>query len=207
MASVVRYLVTVVLAAFITLSAFYLMHRLIDHDAAGPSPQPAVTSIHFGPVDIPEPSRKDPREKPDKPERQEPPPDARVIAETTPIEKPLDIERALRPDPNATRVYEGTFPPLGNGSDSQARPVSAVPPPYPRKAALDGVEGWVRVAVEIDERGRVRNVEVLAAEPGGVFDQAAVNAVRRWSWKPAIVDGQPRAQRVIQELTFDLDDA
>jgi protein TonB len=52
----------------------------------------------------------------------------------------------------------------------------------------------------------VRDVEVLAAEPRGYFEQAAIRAVQRWSWKPAMIDGQPRAQRVIQELTFDLDD-
>lgn len=207
MASAFRYLVTVTLAAFITLSAFYLMHRLIDDDTAAPVSRDAVTVIRFGPVDIPEAPEPDRPEPPPEPEPQEPPPRTNVIATTEPIDRPVDIDRSLTPTPGPEPIYQATFPSRSGRDSATARPVAAVPPPYPREAAMNGIEGWVRLAVDIDERGRVRDVEVLSAEPRGVFDQAAVQAVRRWSWKPAIVDGEPRAQRVVQELTFELDEA
>lgn len=207
MESTVRYLATVTLAAVITLAAFYLMHRLIDNDAAAPAPADSVTVIRFGPVDIPELPKPDEITPPPKPEPQEPPPRTNVIATIEPIDRPVDIDRSSTPTPGPEVIYQGTFPGRSGADSAAARPMAAVPPPYPREAALNGIEGWVRVAVEIDERGRVGEVEVLAAEPRGVFEDAAVRAVRRWSWKPAIIEGQPRAQRVVQELTFSLDDA
>ncbi len=207
MTSVLRYLATVALAAVVTLSAFYLMHRLIDHDTAGPVSQPPVTSIRFGPVDIPDPPQDKVREVPDKPDRQEPPPTNNVIADVRKIDRSLDLVPSRGPAPDSVGVRVAGFSNPAEGSNSgSARPVAAVPPPYPREAALNGIEGWVRVSVEIDAHGRVGDVRVLKSEPRGVFDQAAVQAVRRWSWKPAIVDGQPQAQTVVQELAFDLDE-
>lgn len=205
MASVVRYLITVALAAFITLSAFYLMHRLIDHEAAAPIDPPPVTSIHFGPIDIPEPPDSERPQPPEKPERQEPPPSNAVVSGFEPINRPLDIDASTRPGPESLQVFEATLGSPGSGSGRKARPVAAVPPPYPRKAALEGIEGWVRVAVDIDAQGRVRDVRVIEAEPRGFFEQAAVGAVRRWSWHPAVIDGRPQAQTVVQKLVFELD--
>lgn len=205
MASVIRYLATVSLAAIITLSAFYLMHRLIDHEGAAPVSLPSVTSIRFGPVDIPEPPAPDRRTPPDKPERQDPPPSNALVTQVEPIERQLELERSPKPGPGSAGIYQASFPGPVQGKNASARPVAATPPPYPREAAISGIEGWVRVAVDIDARGRVRDVQVLAAEPSGVFEQAAEQAVRRWTWRPAVVDGQPRAQTVVQELAFDLD--
>jgi protein TonB len=201
-----RYLTTVALAALITLSAFYLMHRLIDNDGVAPVSPEAVTVIRFGPVDIPEAPKPPDRTPPPKPDKRQPPPQTEIVHNSQPIDRPVDIERTLRPGRDGHPVLVGGFEPMGRSDSGEARPVAAMPPPYPREAALEGIEGWVRIAVEIDERGRVRDVEVLAAEPRGYFEQAAIRAVQRWSWKPAMIDGQPRAQRVIQELTFDLDD-
>lgn len=206
MASVVRYLVTVALAAAITLSAFYLMHRLIDHDAAAPVNPPPVTSIRFGPVDIPEPARPDETRPPEKPEPKELPPTQAVIAEFEPIDAP-QLEPSRHAAPDAVAVLPGGFTPPGDRDGGRtAHPIAAVPPPYPPDAAVEGIEGWVRVAVDIDAQGRVRDVRVLEAEPRGFFEKAAVTAVRRWSWKPAIIDGRPRPQTVVQELTFELED-
>jgi len=207
MASVVRYLLTVALATAITLSAFYLMHRLIDQEAAGPIEPPPVTSIRFGPVDIPDPAEDKVRKQPERPERQEPPPATNLVAEVEPIERPLELDRSPSANAVPVPVYQATIGKPSRGGDGNARPVAAVPPPYPREAAMQGLEGWVRVSVEIDASGRVGEIRVIESQPRGVFDDAAVRAVRRWTWKPAQVNGEPRAQRVVQELSFSLDDA
>jgi protein TonB len=206
MASLIRYLLTVAVATTITLSAFYLMHRLIDLESTGSVQPPPVARIHFGPVDIPEPPRETVRKPPEKPEPNEPPPSKNVMAEVRPIERPLDFEHSSRPAGVAVPLYEASFARSSRASDGDASPVAPVAPPYPRDAALEGIEGWVRVSVEIDENGRVGEVSVIESRPRGVFDDAAVRAVRRWSWRPAIVDGEARAQRVVQELTFSLSD-
>lgn len=206
MVSVVRYLSLLALATVITLSAFYLMHRLIDQDAAAPASPPPVTMIRFGPIDIPEPPEPDRPEPPERPEPKEPPPSSRVIAEFEPIERTMDLEPSDSALADPVSVLQGTFQPPGQTDSRNARPVATVPPPYPRDAALNGIEGWVRMAIEIDAAGRVVDVRVIQAEPAGVFEQTAVRAVRRWTWKPAVVGGEPQAQTVLKELTFRLDD-
>jgi len=205
MASVIRYLATVALATVITLSAFYLMHRLIDQESAATVAQPPVTSIHFGPVEIPEPPVRKPRKPPEQPERSQPPPSSDLVAEIDRINRMPRLEPVAWQAPGPSRVLEGSLHPPGGDAGGNAYPVAAVPPPYPRKAALQGIEGWVRLAVEIDARGRVLGVRVLDAEPRGVFEQTAIDAIRRWSWKPAIIDGRPIEQTVVQELNFRLD--
>ena len=56
--------------------------------------------------------------------------------------------------------------------------------PYPQAAREASIEGTVYLAVEIDEAGRVVDVEVL--EPvGHGFDEAALEAVQRFRFSPA----------------------
>jgi protein TonB len=54
-----------------------------------------------------------------------------------------------------------------------------VEPDYPRNAAARRLPGWVDVAFAVDASGRTREVRVVGAEPPGVFDEAALAAVRR----------------------------
>lgn len=51
---------------------------------------------------------------------------------------------------------------------------------YPRAAASERLAGWVDVAFMVDPSGRTQDVRVVAAEPAGAFDDAAITAVRRW---------------------------
>jgi len=60
-----------------------------------------------------------------------------------------------------------------------------VAPDYPFRAERAGVEGEVRVAFTVDERGRPRNVSVVDAQPSGVFERAAEKAMARWRFDTA----------------------
>jgi protein TonB len=51
----------------------------------------------------------------------------------------------------------------------------------------------------------VRDIQVVAAEPGGVFDAAASDAVATWRFRPRLVNGQPVSQRSTVTLRFDVD--
>jgi protein TonB len=63
-------------------------------------------------------------------------------------------------------------------------------PRYTEVARRAGVQGTVVVDAVIDEHGRVQNVQVLKALPMGL-DQAAVDAVRTWTFKPATLANRP----------------
>lgn len=63
----------------------------------------------------------------------------------------------------------------------------------PRYTELDRrarSQGTVVVEAVIDEQGRVRDVKVLRGVSRGL-DQATVDAVRRWRFRPATLDGRP----------------
>jgi protein TonB len=69
------------------------------------------------------------------------------------------------------------------------RLVKNVPPDYPQSALAHGVAGSVLLAFTVDTRGETRDVQVLQSTPAGVFDRAAVSAVKRWRYAPVLLNG------------------
>jgi protein TonB len=49
-----------------------------------------------------------------------------------------------------------------------------------------------------------RDVHVVEASPPGVFDDAAVSAVKRWRYAPMVVDGTAVAVPVKTKVLFEL---
>jgi periplasmic protein TonB len=68
-----------------------------------------------------------------------------------------------------------------------------VMPHYPPVALARNLSGSVTVGYTVDEKGVTRDVRVLSAEPAGVFDHDALDAVRQWRYAPAKVDNAPVA--------------
>lgn len=77
----------------------------------------------------------------------------------------------------------------GSMSDGEAIPMVVIEPVYPRKAAMDGVEGWVRFQFTVGPDGTPINVEVIDADPKRVFEKDARRAIYKWKFKPKVVDG------------------
>lgn len=69
-------------------------------------------------------------------------------------------------------------------ADIVARPLEQPKPRYPRRALEREREGTVRVRLTIAPDGSVSEAVVVAAEPPGLFDAAALEAVRRWRYHP-----------------------
>jgi len=68
-------------------------------------------------------------------------------------------------------------------SDSGAIPLSIIQPRYPRKAAMEGIEGWVKFRFNIDSNGHPYEVEFVDAEPKQVFERDAMRAIYQWTFK------------------------
>ena len=80
-------------------------------------------------------------------------------------------------------------------------------PVYPAAARAQGVEGYVEVRYRVGADGTVSGLQVVNAEPAGVFDAAALAAVGSWRYEPAIVGGAPIAvQAMTSRVTFTLGD-
>ncbi|MFZ5479339.1 MAG: energy transducer TonB [Myxococcota bacterium] len=79
------------------------------------------------------------------------------------------------------------------------------PPSYPSRARTQGQTGWVTLAFVVDVDGSVQDVHVLEADPPGVFDEAAIDAVGAWRFEPGRHEGAPVAVRVRQTVRFELE--
>jgi TonB family protein len=77
-----------------------------------------------------------------------------------------------------------------------------VPPEYPMEARQRGLSGAVELTFTVGADGRVSDVNVESATPPRVFDEAAVDAVRKWRYRPYERNGQAVDQRVKLILRF-----
>jgi protein TonB len=67
--------------------------------------------------------------------------------------------------------------------------IKDVPPVYPAIAKSARVSGTVVVEATIDTDGRVVDAHVVKSVP--LLDQAALDAVRQWEYRPSTVAGKP----------------
>jgi TonB family protein len=83
-------------------------------------------------------------------------------------------------------------------------PIHEPPPVYPPDAKAAGVQGSVQLRVTIGADGLVKKAEVRRSVPA--LDQASLDAVKQWTFKPATKDGQPVDVVTDIEMTFTLKD-
>lgn len=79
-----------------------------------------------------------------------------------------------------------------------------VTPTYPPIAKKRRAEGWVELQFMVDANGMPKHVEVVRAEPAGMFDRAAAQALTRWKFKPAEREGKPVETRAKTTIAFKL---
>lgn len=82
--------------------------------------------------------------------------------------------------------------------------VRATPPDYPQNALNQRLSGSVTLEYTVDTRGETRDVHVIEASPPGVFDQAAISAVKHWRYAPMIVNGSAVEVPVKARVRFEL---
>jgi protein TonB len=64
------------------------------------------------------------------------------------------------------------------------------PPIYPDEAAIRGEHGSVLLLIHVSEAGIATGVDVVQGSGVASLDQAAVTAVRKWRFHPALREGQ-----------------
>ena len=79
-----------------------------------------------------------------------------------------------------------------------------VPPEFPSKALSQRVSGSVTIEYIVDTNGDPRDVRVVEATPPGVFDHAAITAVKHWHYEPVVANGAPVEVPVRTAIRFEL---
>lgn len=101
-------------------------------------------------------------------------------------------QAAAQPAPTAVAAAESSDAVLLKGAN----------PNYPTAALRAGQSGWVVVGFTVTPEGRTSDVHVVDAQPRHVFDRAAMEAVSRYRFKPAMRGGTAVASTKQQKIEF-----
>jgi len=77
-----------------------------------------------------------------------------------------------------------------------------VQPVYPQDALAKNISGTVEVEFTITPEGKVTDIQVLSAEPQGMFEQATINALSQSRYQPVQRGGVAVAQRTRLRMRF-----
>ena len=97
--------------------------------------------------------------------------------------------------PTRLPAAEGSEPPV---------PVRTIAPRFPDEMRRNGSSGLVTVSCLIDEKGNVTESKVVKAS-NDAFAEPAMEAVKKWKFKPAKKDGEAVAIRVNIPVQFNAD--
>jgi protein TonB len=87
--------------------------------------------------------------------------------------------------------------------DQLPAPISQANPVYPRTLRTQRLEGSVDVGFVITAKGSIQDPHAVSSTHEG-FEQAAIDAVKKWKFKPAMKDGKPVSTKVLVTVTFSL---
>lgn len=189
-------------AVLVTLLLFLVMQGLISLGVDSRQQQPRQQVANFIMPEH-ELTLLQQQQKPEKPElASEPPPrlDVKIFEAATPDQQQLRV----KPMKSFLNVELGG---IGLGmSDGEYLPLVRPPPVYPRHALARGLEGYVIVEFVVTRNGTVTEPRVIKAEPQGLFEKAALRAVKAYKYKPKMVDGESvSVTGVRQKFTFKLE--
>ncbi|WP_240725096.1 energy transducer TonB [Mangrovimicrobium sediminis] len=208
MQAVLKPAATFALACVVGLSLFVLMQVMIRADAILEKPDGERAYLNFVRVDQSEETRTKERKLNEPPPPEAPPETPQLSSDMTNVNPNLSMNMPTIGIP----INSGDGPYLGAlqqgqglaGFDTDVIPVVRTSPVYPRGAKQARIQGYVTLAVTIRPDGTVEGAEVIESDPPRLFDQSALDAIKRWKFRPKIVDGNPVAQRAKQTIEFKL---
>lgn len=211
---VVKYVSSFLVAAILSVLVFIGMQVLVGMEAGLGDRNQKSPALNFVRVEANQQDLKTKdRNQPDPPPEPEPQPETPDT--TVKDDSPQTTAQINMDMPNIdTMVSQGEGMSMAginvgsnslSGFSSDAVATMRVPPNYPQKAKRAGLEGYVTMAVDIRANGTVSNVEVIESNPPRLFDDAAVQAMKRWRFRPKTENGEKRPQKAKQTIEFTLD--
>jgi protein TonB len=168
---------------------------------------------------IPLPRQPEPdRSQPDRTERQQPVQQDPVVIPQRQIDLPPLPPVGPRPGTQIASNGTGTgvidIPPLPHQDppirrDAQVDPryASALQPRYPAAEQRAQRNGTVVIRVTIGADGRVRAAERVSATSDAFWVEAERQALSRWRFRPATIDGRPVESTRVMTINFRIEDA
>lgn len=207
MTTLLRLFISLAVGVLITFGLLWLMQRMVSGDVGQSrinQERPLIQFVRLKKKPETQIKHRPAPEKPPLPLKSPPPsiPEQRTKKTTLTTQIPdIKIET-----PKTSFAFGSSFlgPVMSGPVDRDFIPLSLMPPHYPYRALRRGIEGWVKVSFLITKQGKVKDVLLIDSKPSGIFDQAALEAVSRWTFKPRIHEGQKVATRAEQTVKFQL---
>lgn len=205
-----RVLVAAAVAVGVTFGLFLFMYKLISLGGGDRTELDAISGIHFGPVEIPdeivEKSRRKPK-KPPPPKDPPPPPRMQISKMDQQVQNmpQMNLPQLDVPLSGGAGMFIGNFEQVDKTAEGDIIPIVRINPIYPREAAMNGTEGWVRLEFTITEVGTVKSPRVIDSKPARIFNREAIRAILKWKFKPRVVDGVAVERQATQTIDFTLD--
>ncbi len=98
-------------------------------------------------------------------------------------------------------------PPVRREAQLDPRYAGDLQPPYPRSEETAGRGGVVRIRLTISANGRVSAVQRLSATSEAFWRVTEQQALRRWRFRPATLDGRPVQGFKEMTVRFRIEDA
>jgi len=196
-----KYVNAVIIALIITAALFFTMRALIESGDASFEEKKERRNLEFVDTQRDE-SVKKKELKPKKPPKPEeaPPPLEQPQMESADLDS-SNSSLAFSANLSVDTGLEGGLA-LDSG-DGEYLPIVKVAPIYPRRALSRGIEGYVIVEFTVTKIGTVRGPKVVEAQPEGIFNQAAMDAAKKFKYKPRVIDGEPTEVAGVQnKITF-----
>ena len=201
----VRWALSMVMAAAITLGLFYFMQALtatgdefderINVIKIVDATMPDITLEVIEEIDKPEPIEEVAEETPDTPDKQ-------ITLSDGPS---LSIQRANLDLDTGLQLSNATI----SATDGDYLPLVAIAPQYPTRAVQRGITGWCLVSFTVDGQGNVNadTIIVVDAEPPNIFNRSSGRAAARFKFQPRVIDGVGVSVPGVQYLfTYVLED-
>ena len=127
-----------------------------------------------------------------------------IPEDVTIMDTELNLDAPPPPPPPPPGAGRGDESPIFMAFEEAPVLIKLVKPKYPDLARKAGVEGTIFLQIVVDEKGNVIDAAIVVARPPGIFDDAALEAIYQWKYKPALQRDKAIKVRVGQRMEFTL---
>lgn len=121
-------------------------------------------------------------------------------AEKVPIAESMPLAPEVTSNQPKTLPFQEIFY-KSSELDEQPYPLKPVNPSHPDDG--EGITGWVRLLLLVDDSGKLVQASVISSEAPESFHQAALNAFLEIPFSPGKRAGKPVNSRMVIKVTFD----
>jgi TonB family protein len=126
----------------------------------------------------------------------------RVVYQVAPSPSTAAADRKTQTNQKAVVLAAGISPEMRQVPPevAQALLLDRVEPQYPAEARQQRVQGAVVLQAEISREGRVQKLKVISGD--SALTESAMQAVRRWRYRPYSAEGRPIAMQTTITVNF-----